>query len=145
MTKSTIPTLALILFFLTGSSLLTNAVTDTVDGADVFIGGPPAATICGKTNGDVERNELMNMKSIELRGCVETAQVTGFKMTIVRANKDGSDKVISLTTDGNTLSEKMKGSIKGALVGSKVYFEEIIVVDATGKKYDIKPVVVTIG
>lgn len=145
MTKSTFPTLLLSFFFVLGTGSMTNAESYTLYDAEVFIGGPPSATICGKTKGEVLRNDLLNMKSIELRGCVATAKVTGFKMTVVQTNKDGSDKVIILSTEEDTLTENMKGLIKGIPIGSKIYFEEINVVDANGKKYDIEPVVVTIG
>ena len=113
--------------------------------SNVLNGGPPTAIVCGKTKGEVKKNELLNMKTIELRGCVQTAKVTGFKLTVVQIRKDGEKIVVSYTAEDGSLTERMKALIKNSLVGSKVYFEQIDVVDAVGKKYDIEPVVVTIG
>ena len=145
MTKNTFPMLVLVSLIFVGSVGLTSAATVLVHDSELLIGGPPSVTVCGKTKGEVDRIDLINMKTLALRGCVESAKIKGFKISVVNTNEDGSDKVIILTTKGDALTEKMKSLIKGIPVGSKVYFEDIEVVDATGKKYDIKPVVVTIA
>ena len=144
MIRKIYPLLVMVCVLFAGTSGANAAFTWKTN-AEVFTGGPPYAKVCGKTEGTVYRAELMTMKGIQLGGCVSTAQVQSFKMSIVRTAKDGSEEVVEMITEGSSLSGEMKGVIKGIASGSKVYFEDIKVEDGTGKPYDIKPVVVTIG
>lgn len=145
MTNNKTPTLALVLFILLSSGLPTRAAAIIDQTAEEIIGGPPTAVVCGKTKGEVKKDELLKMNSIQLRGCVETAKVTGFKLTVIQVRKDGEKTVVSQTADKGILSESMKVMIRDAQIGSKIYFENINVVDADGKMYDVEPVVVIVG
>ena len=139
MTIKTYIALALSLLFGVGPSIQGHSAR-LVDIVVENIGGPPYAMVCGKTKGEVGRKDLLNMKSIELGGCVSSAEVKSFEISVIR---EGS--VVVLHADGTQLSDKMKELIRELPIGSKVYFEKIKVEDGTGKPYNIKPVVVTIG
>lgn len=126
--------------------LPTKAETNTMEtGCATFIaGGPPIAVVCGKTEGKVDRSELLAMKAIELQGCVPSAKLKGFKLSVVRKN-DGKEEVFSMESENAELTETMKKFLQKVPAGTKLYFEDFNVQDDRSTKYTLKPVVVMVG
>lgn len=137
-------TVLAILFFWTTPTMKANAASVFPACLEYSIGGPPTAMICGKVEGKVDKQKLLKMKQIELRGCVSSAKLNGFKMSII-LDREGKENVFSLTSESAELTEDMIALIRKSENGRKIYFEDFEVVDATGKEYHLKPVVVTIG
>lgn len=110
-----------------------------------FVNDPCSAIVCGSTGGEVSKKALLDMGRIELRGCGPSTQVTGFKMTVVHSDNAGEEVVVELSVDGAAPSASMKDQLKLLPVGSKVYFEDIRVVDAEGRKHLVGSLVVTLS
>jgi hypothetical protein len=108
-------------------------------------GDRPTATVCGRTEGEVNRKVLLDKPQLELRGCPPSTKIIGFTMSLVRKNKAGDEVFIELSTEGAALSGKMKEQIKELPKGSKVYFENISIVDAEGRSYRLATIVVSIS
>jgi hypothetical protein len=88
------------------------------------------ASIAGKSNGNISRNELLNSKGVETSE--PSHRITEYKMTIV--GKDGEDMEF-FNDKGGELTENMRAELKGADIGSKIAFEGIMCADSTNKTH----------
>jgi hypothetical protein len=93
------------------------------------------ASIAGKSNGNVSRNDLLTSKGILTSA--PDHHIVEFKMTIL--GRDGEDMEFYNDKDG-TLTENMRAELKGAEPGSKVSFEGIMCADSTNKPHKMNSI-----
>jgi hypothetical protein len=98
-----------------------------------------AASIAGKTNGEITREELLNSKGLLLENKPESVSgITSFRITMVeKGNVLGPMDLSNL--DNGELTSKMREAIKSAPAGSKIYFEYIKCTNKDGSIRSLSP------